>query len=171
MELHGSCAYIEKQYKLQKQAARVITGSSYEIKSAEIFEKLGCERIETILKKWKPIMTIKPLRRKTPKCLSNLFVTNHNDVYQLRNNDWKLSLKKKNKYKLLKNITDLYPAWNSLPAEIVNAYNQFPCLLKDSINHHYKDLEGNILGGGYVYYRYCIVLNLTNCMWTSEENF
>lgn len=51
MELHGSCAYIEKQYKLQKPAARVITGSSYEIKSAEIFEKLGCERIETILKK------------------------------------------------------------------------------------------------------------------------
>ena len=46
----GSCAHIEKLHKLHKRAARVITGSNYEIRSTEIFEKLGWEKIETILK-------------------------------------------------------------------------------------------------------------------------
>ena len=46
----GSCSRIEKLKKLQKRAARVITGSTYEIRSTEIFEKLGWERIEIILK-------------------------------------------------------------------------------------------------------------------------
>ena len=57
----GSCARIEKLYKLQKRAARVITGSSCEIRSTEIFENLGWERIEIILKKREHIMTFKAL--------------------------------------------------------------------------------------------------------------
>jgi hypothetical protein len=59
MEYDGSCAHIEKLHKLHKRAARVITGSNYEIKSTEIFEKLGWEKIEIILKKH--IMTFKVL--------------------------------------------------------------------------------------------------------------
>jgi hypothetical protein len=39
-----SCAHIEKLHKLHKRAARVITGSNYEIRSSEIFEKLGWEK-------------------------------------------------------------------------------------------------------------------------------
>ena len=48
----GSCqSHIDKLKKLQKRAARVITGSTYEIQSTEIFQKLGWERMEIILKK------------------------------------------------------------------------------------------------------------------------
>ena len=86
----GSCSHIEKLKKLQKRAARVITGSTYEIRSTEIFEKLGWERIEIILKKREHIMTFKALRGDTPRYLSDLFVPSHNDMYQLRSNDRKL---------------------------------------------------------------------------------
>ena len=90
----GSCAHIEKLYKLQKRAARVITGSSYEIRSTEIFGKLGWERIEIILKKREHIMTFKALRGETPNYFSDMFVASHNDTYQLRGNDRKLYLNK-----------------------------------------------------------------------------
>ena len=43
--------HIEKLYKLQKQAARVIMVANYEVRSAEIFEKDKWEPIETMLKK------------------------------------------------------------------------------------------------------------------------
>jgi hypothetical protein len=43
----------------------VITGSNYEIRSPEIFEKLGWEKIEIILKKREHIMTFKALRGET----------------------------------------------------------------------------------------------------------
>ena len=81
--MYGMIAHqIEKLYKLQKRAARVITGSSYEIRSTEIFEKLGWERIEAILKKREHIMTFKALRGETPDYLSDMFVARHNDTYQ-----------------------------------------------------------------------------------------
>ncbi len=48
---------IEKLPKLHKRAARVITGSNYETRSTVIFEKLGWEKIEIILKKREHIMT------------------------------------------------------------------------------------------------------------------
>ena len=84
------CSHIEKLKKLQRRGARVITGSTYEIRSTEIFEKLGWERIEIILKKREHIMTFKALRDDTPRYLSDLFVPSHNDMYQLRSNDRKL---------------------------------------------------------------------------------
>ena len=62
----------------------MITGSNYEIRSSEIFEKLGWEKIETILKKREHIMTFKALRGKTPNYLSDLFVASHNDMYVSR---------------------------------------------------------------------------------------
>ena len=88
----GNCSHIEKLKKLQKRAARVITGSTHEIRSTEIFEKLGSKRIEIILNKRKHIITFKALRDDTPKYLSDLFVPSHNDIYQLqlRSNDRKL---------------------------------------------------------------------------------
>ena len=38
---NGSCAHMEKLYKMQTRAARILTGCSYETKSREIFERLG----------------------------------------------------------------------------------------------------------------------------------
>ena len=58
--------YPQKLKKLQKRAARVIMGSTYEIRSTEIFEKLGWERIEIILNKREHILTFKALRGDTP---------------------------------------------------------------------------------------------------------
>jgi hypothetical protein len=46
---YDSSIHNNKLYKMQKRAARVITGSSYEIRSSEIFERLGWEPIENIL--------------------------------------------------------------------------------------------------------------------------
>jgi hypothetical protein len=52
----------------------VIIGSNYEIRSSEILEKLGWEKIEIILKKREHIMTFKALRGETPNYLADLFV-------------------------------------------------------------------------------------------------
>ena len=57
----NSCTLINKLYKVQKRAARVITGSGYEIKSREIFECLGWEPIQNILKKREITMTFKAI--------------------------------------------------------------------------------------------------------------
>ena len=46
----NSFTLINKLYKMQERAARVITGSGYEIRSREIFECLGWEPIQIILK-------------------------------------------------------------------------------------------------------------------------
>ena len=46
----GNCAHVEKLYKLQKQAARVITSSNYKIRSTAIFNKLQWESIKIFLK-------------------------------------------------------------------------------------------------------------------------
>ena len=92
----GSCSHIKKLKKLKKRAACVITGSTYEIQSTEIFEKLGWERIEIILKKREHIMTFKALRGDTPRYLSGLFVPSCNDMYQLGSNDQKLHMEKPN---------------------------------------------------------------------------
>ena len=89
-------AHSKIKKKLQKRAARVITGSTYEIRSTEIFEKLGWEMIEIILKKREHIMTFKALHGDTPRYLSDLFVPSHNDMYQLRSNDRKLHTEKPN---------------------------------------------------------------------------
>ena len=80
----GSCSHIEKLKKLQKRTARVITGSTYEIRSTETFEKPGWERIEIILKKRERIMTFKALRGDTPRYLSDLFVPSHNDMLSIK---------------------------------------------------------------------------------------
>ena len=131
----GSCAHIEKLHKLHKRAARVITGSNYEIRSSEIFEKLGWGKIETILKKREHIMTFKALRGKTPNYLSDLFVASHNDMYQLRSF---YHLNKPNT-NFMKNSFSYRGAvsWNSLPAEIADVYDQLSLYsFKTLINHH-----------------------------------
>lgn len=139
----GSRAHIEKLYKLQKRAARVITGLSYETRSTEIFEKLGWESIEIILKKREQIMTFKALRGETPNYLSDLFAVSHNEIYQLRSNDRKIDLEKPNT-NFLKSSFSYRGAvsWNNLPAEIVDVYDQLSLSsFKTLINQHYKDLE------------------------------
>jgi hypothetical protein len=69
----------------------------------------------------------------------DLFVASHNDRYQLRSNDRKLYLTNTN---FMKNsfsyLEDRY--WISLPAEIVDIYDQLSLYsFKTLINRQYKD--------------------------------
>ena len=126
----GSCTHIEKLTKLHQRAARVITGSSYEIRSTEIFQKLELEKMETILKKLENIMTFKALRGETPNYLSDFFISSHNDAYQLRSNDRKLYLTKLNTNFLKKSFhtAELHPGIIFLMKSLMHAIS-FPCLL------------------------------------------
>ncbi len=77
-------------------------------------------------------MTFKALRGGTPNYLSDLFVTSHNDTYQLRSNDRKIDLNKPNT-NFMKNSFSYRGAvsWNSFPAESVDVryMTNFPCIL------------------------------------------
>ena len=122
----------------------MITGSTYEIRSTEIFEKLGWERIEIILKKREHIMTFKALRGDTPRYVSDLFVPSHNYMYQLRSNDRKLHTEKPNTNFLKKSFSYRGAvSWNST-SKIVDVHDQLSLpSFKTLINHYYKDLEKN----------------------------
>lgn len=77
----GSRANIEKHFKMQKRAARIITGSNYEVRSRDVFESLDWEPIEQILKKREIITTFKALKREFPDYMTNMFKLRHNETY------------------------------------------------------------------------------------------
>ena len=59
---------------MQKRAARIITGSTYEVGSKGIFNILHWEPIETTLKKREMIMTqFKALQGQLPEFMTNIF--------------------------------------------------------------------------------------------------
>ena len=55
----GSRTHTDKLLKMQKRAARIITGSTYEVRSKDIFNILHWEPIKTTLKKREMITTFK----------------------------------------------------------------------------------------------------------------
>jgi hypothetical protein len=65
-----SRTHTDKLLKMQKRAARIITGSTYEVKSKDIFNILHWEPIETTLKKREMITTFKALQLgQLPECM------------------------------------------------------------------------------------------------------
>ena len=80
----GGRAHLNKLYKLQKRAARVITGSSYDVRSKEIFADLGWAPIENILKKREVNITFKALQGQLPEYISEMFNIRNNAMYHLR---------------------------------------------------------------------------------------
>ena len=131
--LDGTTTNINKLYKLQKRAARVITGVSYEIRSSEIFKNLNWKPIETNLKKRELLLTFKAIRGWAPKYITDYFTILQNNVYGLRSNDKKLYLPKPNT-NFLKS-TFIYRAsklWNSLPDDIIE--NIYALSLNSFIN-------------------------------------
>jgi hypothetical protein len=66
----GSSTHTDKLLKMQKRAARIITGSTYEVRSKDIFNIW--EAIETTLKKREMIMTFKALQGQLPECMTNI---------------------------------------------------------------------------------------------------
>ena len=58
----GNITHVDKLYKLQKRAARIITTSSYEVRSADVFKTLNWEPIENTFNRRQQLMTFMALR-------------------------------------------------------------------------------------------------------------
>ena len=115
----GSNSILNKLSKLQRRAARVITGQSYEVRSAQILESLNWIPIEDMLRKRETVMTFKALTNRLPDYVQNFFQKSENSKYSLRSNNVKLSLPKPKTNFLERSFS--YRAakgWNELSDEI-----------------------------------------------------
>ena len=88
----GSNSNLNNLSKLQRRAARVITGQSYEVRSTQILESLNWIPIEDMLKNRETTMTFKALTNRLPDYVQNFFKKSENCNYSLRSNNIKLSL-------------------------------------------------------------------------------
>jgi hypothetical protein len=132
----GSCTIINKLSKLQRRAARVITSSTYDIRSTQILEDLNWLPIELDLKNREAIMTFKALARKAPDYVRELFTECKNDFYCLRSNDTKLALPKPRTNFLKRSFSyRAAKSWNELSIDITNDYREL------SINAFKERLE------------------------------
>ncbi len=92
----GGKSKLTKMFKLQKKAARVITGDSYDIRSHEVFQKLNWLPMNTHFQVQENITTFKSLTGNSPAYLTKLFHRCSNETYNLRSNYDQLSLEKPN---------------------------------------------------------------------------
>ena len=102
----GSISNLTKMLKLQKKAARVITGDPYDIRSNEVFRKLNWLPVNIHLQIREHIATFKALTGNSPACLTKLFIRCSNETYSLRSNYNELSLAKPH-VKEFKNLEDI----------------------------------------------------------------
>ena len=119
----GSCTIINKLSKLQRRAARVITSSTYDIRSSQILKDLNWKPIEVDLKNRETVMTFKVLTRQGPDYLQQLFTECNNDNYSLRSNNTKLALPKPRTNFLKRSFS--YRAansWNELSNDITEDF-------------------------------------------------
>ena len=117
----------EKLQKLQNRAARVITRSSYDIPTDNVFERLKWNKLSSIRNKHKAILMHKIMNDQTPDYLKELFEIRPNP-YNLRDSENKLSLPKPRTDYLKRSIS--YSGahlWNNLPKELrlTKSLNQF----------------------------------------------
>ena len=125
----GSCININKLSKLQRRAARVITGETYDVCSIEILEKLKWIPIDESLRNSETIMTFKALTKRLPNYLTDLFTKCENDNYNLRSNNTKLSqLKLKTNFLKRSFSYRAAKAWNELPNEITDNFENLSIL-------------------------------------------
>ena len=141
----GSRTHIDKLLKMQKRAARIITESTYEVRSKDIFNILQWEPIETTLKKREMIMTFKALQGQLRECMTNIFKICLNGMYPLRSNNCKLYLEKRKTDFLKKSFSYRGDAsWNNLPNDVTNNYKELSIInFKTLINNYFTNLERN----------------------------
>ena len=82
----GCCSIIDKLFKLQKRAARVITGDTYDVRSTQTLDSLNWLPLEELLKQREIIMAFKILSGPSPRYLEKLFSVSQNYNYNLRSN-------------------------------------------------------------------------------------
>jgi hypothetical protein len=118
-------SHIDKLWKLQKRAARVITSSDYTIRSSQIFETLQWHPIKNLMDKRDLTMMFKVLKNMAPNYLTILFRKCDNSNYSLRSNNLKLSLPKP-KTEFLKRSFSYRGAvaWNGLPSELLRVVDE-----------------------------------------------
>ena len=125
----GCCSIIDKLFKLQKRAARVITGDTYDVRSMQTPNSLNWLPLEKHLKQREIITTFKVLTGRSPRYLEKLFSVSQNDNYNLRSNQIKLNLPKP-KTNFLKRRFSYRAAkcWNELPGETIENYTNLSVL-------------------------------------------
>ncbi len=89
----GHKSKLTKLSKLQKKAARVITGASYDERSNEIFRKLDWIPIHKSLSIRENIVTFKALTANSLNYLTEMFNFCSNETYNLRSNFANFSLR------------------------------------------------------------------------------
>ena len=92
----GNCGEVlkEKLQKLHNQAARVIAGNTYEIRSIDILKKLNWKTLGERRKEQKIAYVSKALTSKCPENITNMFKISKSDRYNLRSNNKTLMLPK-----------------------------------------------------------------------------
>ena len=119
-----SVNHVNKLSKLQKRAARVITGYGYDIRSSDIFEELDWIPIAKTLENRETLMTFKALTGRLPQHISDIFTKCHNENYSLRSNNNKLLLQKPNTNFLKRSFSyRAAKSWNELSDEITGDIN------------------------------------------------
>lgn len=129
--------------KLQKKAARVITGDSYDTRSNDVFQKLNWLPINTHLEIRQHIATFKALTGNSPVYLTELFNRCSNEIYNLRSNFNQLALPKPSTNFLKKSFSyRAAKSWNNLPLDIIqNIGNKSVNLLKSLLVNHYRNVH------------------------------
>ncbi len=88
---HNNQKHLDKLYKLQRRAARIITKSDYTIRSSHIFQKLSWKPINLLLKRQDLFMSFKAIEGLHPDNTVQLFHTCENSSYKLHSNNLKPS--------------------------------------------------------------------------------
>ena len=128
----GDKSKLTKLYKLQKKAARVITGASYDVRSKEIFQKLDWMPIHKSLSIRENIVTFIALTANSPNYLTEMFNFCSNETHNLRSNFCQLSLEKPRNFRAAKSC-------NNLPDNIrQNVDNITLNVVKSMLINHYR---------------------------------
>lgn len=112
----------DRLQKLQNRAARIITFQGYDVRSADLLERLKWDKLEVRRKKRMGLMMHDIVNNKCPLYLSNLFASEE-DVYKskLRNNNMKIKLIPKTDFFKSSFYYRGSTMWNTIPNEIKTA--------------------------------------------------
>ena len=126
----------ERLQKLQNRAARIITRSDYEVRSADILEQLKWDNLSVRRYKHKAMCMYKIMNDKAPNHLKRLFKFNKaNDLYDFRDKKLKLSLPKPRTESLKKSLSySGATLWNDLPYKVRSADSL--ASFKRALYHH-----------------------------------
>jgi hypothetical protein len=99
----------DKVQMLQNRAARVITGDNYDIRSSDIFNKLGWNNLQDRRNSQTMNYVTKAVLKKCPEGINEMFHVISNDNFNLRSNDLVLGLSKPNTNAMRRSFSHMRP--------------------------------------------------------------